>query len=75
MGVASLVMELENTRYLKNKQMEWSDFFHAGTNSEEPKSWFNDFWVGVVKKWPLLSSSWDPKICILRVNLWIELIF
>ena len=36
MGVVSLVMELENTRYLKNKQMEWSDFFHAGTNSEEP---------------------------------------
>ena len=26
-----------------------TDFLHAGRNSKKTKSWFNDFWVGVVK--------------------------
>ena len=34
MGVASLVIGLQNWLYLKNEQMEWTDFLHAGTNQE-----------------------------------------
>ena len=59
---------------------EWTDgrnwFFACWYKLRKAKSWFNDVCVGVVKKWPRLFISWDPKICcILRMNLWIELIF
>ena len=58
---------------------KWTDktnwFFACWYKFREGKSWFNDFW-GVCQKWPWPISSWDPKICcVLRMNLWIELIF
>ena len=34
----------------KNVQMKSIDFLHAGANSKrKTKSYFNDFWVGIVK--------------------------
>ena len=33
----------------KYELMEQTDFLHAGTNSGMLKSWFNDFWVSMVK--------------------------
>ena len=36
------------------------------------ESWFNHFQVPC-QKWQWLFSSWDPKTCILKMNIWIEL--
>ena len=48
--------------YLKNEQMEWTDFFHAFANSEKLKVVSMIFgWV--LSKWAWLFSSQDPKIC------------
>ena len=59
---------------------EWIDgmnwFFVYWCKFRKTKSYFNDFWVGVVKNmaWPF--SSWDPRMCcILRMRVWIKLIF
>ena len=54
--------------------MDW--IFAFWYKFRKAKSWFDDFWVGMVKNGHGSFSSWDPKICcILRLNLWIELIF
>ena len=45
----SQVMRLRNWLYLKNELMEWTDILHAGANSGKLKSYFNDFWVGMVR--------------------------
>ena len=29
--------------------MEWTDILHAGANSGKARSYFNDFWVGIVR--------------------------
>ena len=78
MGVTSLFSG-HRTQKLTLSQ-KWTDeinwFFACWYKFKKAKSWFNDFWVGLVKKrqWPF--SSWYPKICcILRMNLWNELIF
>ena len=53
----------------------WNElrFFHAGANSG------NEEIISMIyghQKWAWLFSSWGHKICcIIRVNLWIELIF
>ena len=55
---------------------KWADginwFFACCYIFRKAKSWFNNFWVDVVKNGSGLFSSWDPKICcMLRINLWI----
>ena len=58
----------------------WADgiywfFLHTGTNSGKQKVDLMIF-GGHGKKWLWLVSLWDSKICcILKMNLWIELIF
>ena len=50
-------------------------FLHTGTNSGKQKVDLMIF-GGHGKKWLWLVSLWDSKICcILKMNLWIELIF
>ena len=52
MGLASLFTGLWNWLHLKNELMEWTDVLHAGANTgklRKAKSYFNDFWVGMVK--------------------------
>ena len=54
---------------------KWTDglnwFFACWYTFRKGKSWFNDICMGKVK-WPW---SWDPNICCVLMNLWIELIF
>ena len=51
------------------KQIEWTDFLHGGANSGMNFGWARS-------KMGRLFSSWDHNICcILRMSLWIELIF
>ena len=57
-----------------NEQMEWTDFLHADANSGKQVISMILGWCD--QKWVLPFSLWDPKICfILRMILWIELIF
>ena len=50
-------------------------FFGCLYKFRKAKSWFNEFWVGVVKM-AMALSSWDPKTyCILITDLWTELMF
>ena len=35
--------------YLKNQQIEQTDFLNVDTNSEKQKSYFSNFWVVMVK--------------------------
>ena len=78
MGVATLV---SGHRALKlTLSQKWTDeinwFFACWYKFRKAKSWFNDFWMGLLKKGQGPLGSWYPKICcILRMNLWNELIF
>ena len=46
MGVANLVSGLWNLLYLKNKQMETTEFLHAGTDSRKLKdNWKFSGWA------------------------------
>ena len=51
-------------------------FFACWYKIRKAKCWWNEFFGGCGKKWSSYFSLWDPNICfIIRVNLWIELIF
>ena len=68
MGVASLVLGLWNWLYLKNEQMELTDFLQAGTNLDKLKGDWK-FLGGNSKKWVRLIWSQDSKIdYIWRMN-------
>lgn len=60
--------------YVRNKLINWADFMHAEINLGKLKSYFINYWVGMVKNvCPIWS--WDSKIsCNLRMIWWIELI-
>lgn len=59
------------------KMKRWNNLiFACWYKFRKAESWFNHFFNGLCQKWQFLFSSWDPKTyCILRVNIWIELIF
>ena len=59
---------------------EWTNginwFFACWYKFQQAKSLFSDSWVGVVKNGSGIVVHDVPKICsILKMNLWIELIF
>ena len=59
-----------------SKLNRWNNLiFACWYKFRKAESWFNHFFDGLCQKWQFLFSSWDPKTyCILRVNIWIELI-
>ena len=52
---------------------KWNDgrnwFFACWYELRKAKSWFNNFGVGLVKKWPWPFSSWNPKIYYILINM------
>ena len=58
---------------------EWTDGINwvlaCWHKFRRPKCWFSDFWVGMVKNGHGLLVDETQFCCILRMNLWIELIF
>ena len=68
-----MVTGLQNWLHLKKQLFEETDFWMPVEIQQNLKmiQWFLG---GRGQKWPW-PSSWDPKICILIMNLGIEVIF
>ena len=53
--------------YLKNELMERTDFFARWCKFRKAKSYFKWFLGGAGQKWAWSFSSWDLKICRIRL--------
>ena len=74
MGVSNLVSGLWNLLYLKNKQMETTEFLHAGTDSHKLKE-LKIFGVSMVKNGCGRFGDGSKIDCIWRRNKVNQLIF
>ena len=64
------------TDSMSQEQMDrMNSFFACWWKFRKALSYFTDFWVGVVKRGHLFNSQNTKICCILRMSVWIELIF
>ena len=73
MGVAGMDLELKIWLYLNNEQMEWTNILHAGANWGKLK--VDSIIFGWVWSKMVVACQFRRPWCILRINIWIELIF